>query len=181
MFTQNYMNYQKGVFMGADYVVTTANGTATTITGGLSVSLAGLGYALARGICRSISGAGNSPSDVSGVCFGTDPTPPTKNDITLPGLIAYGLTIESMGSLVGKVAEGIYAAWGSYTVKNTSTTLKNIYEIGIFVSLRSSASSGNYLPVLMERTVLPEPISLQPGEETIITHKITFNQTLSVD
>jgi hypothetical protein len=107
-----------------------------------------------------------------GVVFGSGTTAPTIDDIDLEHRITSGLSILSGGLSLGKVADGQYCAWASYTVTNTSEEEITISEIGILTNFVVSNSEN--AAILMERTVLDEPIVIAPGDQKIITYAINF-------
>lgn len=184
MFTQNYINHRWNCFFGLygsgnfipntgiygkNYVATT--GATTSGYKGFEIHQADIGRAMANPVISATFG--------EGIFFGTGPTPATVNDHTLESVIGSGIEIIYSTVSVGKEVDGRYSVCGQYTLRNTSGEPINIYEIGCFAKIYSSSSSSK--PVLMERTVLPEPITIGWGEVKLVTYKLTFNQTLNVE
>lgn len=77
---------------------------------------------------------------------------------------------------ISEETSGRYSISGLYTVRSTSEEEINIYEIGCFALVKS----GSYYPVLIERTVLSDPITIAPGEVKLVTYKVTFNTDLNL-
>lgn len=116
----------------------------------------------------------SAPSTFStvGVRIGTGVTPATADDYTLDSIITSGLTVVNPSAVTVTVENGAVAAYASYTLTNTGTTAVAISEIGLFCSEYDASS---YLTMLMDRTVLEEPIVINPGEAKPITYTIRFN------
>lgn len=178
MFTQNYINLQIGLFKNRVVKFYYQDGTSGTGSYTIYSDAYKLGDVMGTPKCANPVDSGNSLSG-SGLYFGSGSKPATKNDYTLESPIASGLSFSSGVTNVGKTKEGQYAAWVSHVVKNTSNDTINIYEIGLFTIAMVASSS--YKSILVERTVLTEPIVIPAGDEKIITYKITFNQTLNVE
>ena len=177
MFTKNYQLLRERLFRGG------TSSRELTSTGGVSCELDSsyayfryldIGYYMARIATRHETYAGSSSiiysTGLFGVVFGSGTTKPTIDDIDLENRITAGLSVTCGGLNLGKVADGQYCAWASYTVTNTSEEEITISEIGV---LTCYFNSGHY-PILMERTVLDEPITIPAGEQKIITYKINF-------
>lgn len=118
-----------------------------------------------------------------GVYFGTGSTPANLADHTLQSPITSGLTITNPSRvLLESEKEGQYTLSASYVLTNATEAELNIYEMGVVTPALVGGQYGSCLyPVLMERTVLTEPITIPPGASKLVTYKITFNQTLNVD
>lgn len=118
-----------------------------------------------------------------GIHVGTDPTPASKSDYKLGAPITSGLSASSGGLLTQKEADGRWAIFSQFILTNTSEVEINIWEIGIFTAVNAdnSFNSRQTWPVLMERTVFDEPITIQPGEQKLLIYKLTFNQTMNVE
>lgn len=120
-----------------------------------------------------------------GVYFGGGSTPATENDYKLESLISSGLSITNPSNILTvPEKDGRYSLVANYIVQNTTGAAINIYEIGLYSYLGDSYIIGQYMnwyPLLYERTVLSEPITIPAGRTKIITYKITFNQTLNVE
>lgn len=172
MFTQNYINLQKVAFMGGTATFKYQDGT----TGTPAVSLQSI-LGLRLGEAMQVPKCAN-PSDTftNSVYFGSGSTPATKDDFTLEAPITSGLSFAQGTSLCVKTQDGQYAAWVSHVVKNTTSNVINIYEIGLFAQIYNAGNTTSTKYVLMERTVLDEPIVIPAGEEKTVTYKLTFNQ-----
>lgn len=193
MFTDNYIKLSNLFFMGDSYKrFVNAAGNEQD---GYSYNLGsyGIGKYMKSGQCRSlVTTMKQDPNPDNSVCpgvyFGSGSTPATKADYTLASPITSGLAITSPSAVVwSDDGNGKHTACADFTVRNTSQSEINIYEIGLFSAVQSNYSgyNGNYSNqwwlTLMERTVLEEPITIAPGEAKLVTYKITFNQTLNVE
>lgn len=176
MFTQNYIDWQNLVFISSskNAYITAHDGTRVSIFRFISNSQndTTLGMSIPAAMQAPVC---QSPGSSQGLYFGTGTTPATKSNYTLESPITSGLSFTSKGTtVVGAEETGKYVASVSHNIKNTSESTISISEIGLFGRAYATSSSAY---VLLERTVLSEPIILGAGEEKIITYKITFNQT----
>lgn len=114
-----------------------------------------------------------------GVYFGSGSTPANKADITLESPITSGLEVSGKSTGCLNIAEGQYMVLGQYVLKNTTEAEINIYETGVFLPIQTATTS--WCLVMVDRTVLTEPITIAPGESKLVTYKLTFNQTLNVE
>ena len=117
-----------------------------------------------------------------GVYFGSDPTPATENDYKLGSMITSGLSIVNPSNVARSENADLGTVTNSavYTVTNTSENEINIYEIGWYTDHTSGSSSGlHYL--MLDRTVLDEPITIAPGEVEYIVYDLTFRWALILD
>lgn len=190
MFTNNYIKLKKMLFTGksSEDFVTTSGETQTGYLKG--AYLGELGQWLPTfpiGAIPKNSSTSSNPSGV-GVYFGSGSTPATKDDYTLESPINSSFSRESVSSLTLITDDpNVYSYVVTYTLKNISNSDINIYEMGVITGVTSSsnftptASTNVWWPVLMERVVLTEPITIHPGEMKSVTYKITFNQTLNVE
>ena len=126
---------------------------------------------------------GGTGSNV-GVYFGTGGTVPKVSDYTLESPITSGLaitnpSIENTGydpKFPMETDGKKYSLVPTYIVQNTSSAEINIREVGVFGAVcTSSSSNSSTINVLFERTVLSEPINIQPGKVKLITYRLTFN------
>ena len=195
MFTNNYIKFQKARFTVKDYTTscTLKNANNETVYGYLGNSYCpDIGAHMTTAKCNEFVVQNTSTTvatNVSqGVWFGTGSTPATKADYKLESPIESGLTITNPSALVWENdGNGKHTVYADFIVRNTTDAEINIYEIGVFTpfsaksstSLNATGYTVNY--ILMERTVLDEPISILPGESKLVTYKITFNQTLNVE
>ena len=191
MFTNNFIKIQKAIFMSVDASLIRSNGNTYRIGSANSYTyrFVGLGFWLNKGRCMEISTTYCRQADlpnkintdgIGGVWFGTSPTPPTKDDYTLGSAITSGLTVTSPSAITQKdEGDGKHTFLSDYIVRNDTDADISIYELGLFAA-PADANAYAY-NVLMERTVLTEPITIPAGESRLVTYKLTFNQTLSVD
>lgn len=101
-----------------------------------------------------------------GIVFGSGTTPPQKTDYKIENHIADGLTYSNNStSETNNVANWVQ------TVQNTSGEPITISEVGLF-----SAYRANSLCILLTRTVLDNPVVLQPNEVKTFTITIDYNK-----
>lgn len=189
MFTNNYLKFKKFWFFNTSQSVVDFAGESRTYTYGTNLYsvFADIGYYMDTARCRTIASGSSSNITMNGcnagIYFGSGSTPAAKSDYTLVNPITSGLTITNPSSLVYQEdGEGQHSYSASFILANTSDAEINIYEIGLFGQTAAYSSGARYYyPILMERTVLTEPINIQPGESKLVTYKVTFNQTLNVD
>lgn len=185
MFTNNYKNYRKAMFFN-DKTLNFKNYSGVSQTLLPQSSFYGdIGAVIKYGQCRTFSGStsyyGSAPSSVSGtysgVWFGKDSTPPAESDYTLGDPITSGLSITNSTPITMDNGDGVYVVQSSYILTNTSVEDITINEIGLFGELPWKDNNNYYysVPVLFERTVLAEPITIPAGEAKLITYKLTFN------
>ena len=188
MFTNNYINFQEMRFFyitssisnnfGKVYKFTGTDGTTLgasstyTLSAQKFSSQSDIGYRMSRPRCRNFPTLTEN-NVYCGVYFGSGSTPATKNDYKLESPITSGLTVvEPSPTPISCSENGKYEIMGVYTVTNSSDAEINIWEIGIVTQLCD-------WNVLMERTVLTEPVTIAPGKTKIINYKLTFNQSVS--
>lgn len=180
MFTKNYEQFRHMMFFN----IYNGNQTFTRETGATVKAGAQYNYSrdiganLHQGRCRTVD------ESYPGVYFGAGSTPATKNDYTLESPITSGLTITNpSAAAISTEGAGKYIVQSAFIVRNDTDAEINIYEIGFYTTInyyKNSTTTETY-PVLMERTVLTEPINILPGESKVVTYKLTFNQTLNVE
>lgn len=101
-----------------------------------------------------------------GIAFGSGTTPPQKTDYKLENHIADGLTYSNNStSETNNVANWVQ------TVQNTSGETITISEVGLFSSYASGSPT-----VLLTRTVLDNPVVLQPNDVKTFTITIDYNK-----
>jgi hypothetical protein len=187
MFTNNFINLQKAAFMNGTATLKRPNNSTMDVyvnDSDCTLRYAGLGYWLGVGRCQNIVASASTTSfnknaGVGGIWFGNSPTPATKDDYTLGNVITSGLTITTPSNITQKNdVEGNYSFLSDFVVRNTTEADINIFEIGLF----AAPVNGNYaFNILMEHTVLTEPITIPAGESKLVTYAIRFNQTMGVD
>lgn len=196
MLTNNYLEYRKMMFTGAgmnaapdphnnDWKVVGTNGSTLS---GLNAQYSGrgdLGWWMNKGRCQAITSANTTKEAQAGVFFGSGSTPASPDDYTLESPIISGLTITNTNQLYlyNEDENGSVELTGTFLLQNTSDAEINISEMGIITAFGSGISSGTiqFLPVLMERTVLPEPVSIQPGCAKVITYKVRQNLAINAE
>lgn len=101
-----------------------------------------------------------------GIVFGSGTTPPQKTDYKLNNHITTGLTYNNNSTSTNNNV----VSWVQ-TVQNTSTEQITITEVGLF-----SAYSDSQPTLLLTRTVLDNPVILQPNEVKTFTITIDYNK-----
>lgn len=112
----------------------------------------------------------------AGVHFGSGSTPASKTDYCLESYIG-SLGIQNGSRIYVNEGDGVHSYHVTFGVTNNNAEEIVIREIGLSVPVITSktSSSTKCYPVLLERTVLDEPIPIAPGETKLVTYKITFN------
>lgn len=114
----------------------------------------------------SIGGYNNYYPNHRGIVFGSGTTPPQKTDYKLENHIADGLIyFNNNTSETNKIANWVQ------TVQNTSSEPITISEVGLF-----SAFTTDCISVLLTRTVLDNPVVLQPNDVKTFTITIDYNK-----
>lgn len=189
MLTQNYYNLIANMIgsAGHEYGSSTIGADARN-PGLLWIDVFGVPYS--EGYCFG----GSFPYEVNaslrlnntnindpGIVIGTDGTTPTIRDIQLGSMITSGVSMSLASTKHGCDAPGIPYVEYKISVTNTGSDPITIREIGYRQKMcyenSSSASSRTYL-VLLDRTVLTEPLTIQAGDSGIIDYKL---QTLPVE
>lgn len=129
----------------------------------------GIGGASIRSVAPThynFTGYGNFFPNFRGIVFGSGTTPPQKTDYKIENHIADGLTYSNNStSKTNNIANWVQ------TVQNTSSEPITISEVGLF-----SAYNPRDLCVLLTRTVLDNPVVLQPNEVKTFTITIDYNK-----
>lgn len=106
--------------------------------------------------------------NTTGLYFGTGDTSPSVKDYTLSGEIITGLSSDTVKTTIS-VSDGYTELQATVVVTNTKSSSVTIKEIGLF----GLFSADNIVkPVLMDRIVLPTPITLVVGESKSITYNL---------
>lgn len=101
-----------------------------------------------------------------GIVFGSGTTPPQKTNYKMENHIANGLIYsDNSTSETNNIVHWVQ------TVQNTSSEPITISEVGLF-----SSSNPTYFSVLLTRTVLDNPVVLQPNEVKTFTITIDYNK-----
>lgn len=164
MFTKNYIEFKKAVFLGGLSYGSFIDMNEASVSPA-DFGTADIGAMMRTARCRTPA------ANYGGVYFGTGATPAKRSDIKLEAVITTGLTITNSGNTLLAYENGVGTATSSYTVKNYTESEITIKEIGCYTTFGSSKTS----PVLFERTVLDEPITIPPGVTKLVTYKLTFN------
>lgn len=113
----------------------------------------------------------------SGVVIGSDNTPPTEDDYALGSLITDANVIGVVNPVRGVDNNGYPYLILNVTVLNNTDAAITISEIGLIsfnfrcASTQSGGSTSD-INLLLDRTVLTNPVTLQPGRSTDIEYKI---------
>lgn len=187
MLTRNYYAYRKLMFSGGPslsgthpeqimfYPVDGSYIGSSPIVKHDLTKYGDFGYWLTRAKCTSFPNRyETSASKAGGVFFGSGATPATQYDYKLETPITSGLSIVNPSQYsFNDNGNGQWTFSASYVVTNTTTAEITIREIGIVTAVNTDSST--YYPVLMERTVLDEPITIPAGDAKLITVKLTQN------
>lgn len=121
----------------------------------------------------------SNTTSVFGVWLGRGNTPATLADYKLENPITSGLLITNQGQYKFSEENGVWTYLSSAILTNTTSEDIIIWEIGFVTAL--AAATKAWYPVLMERTVLTEPITVPAGGAKLLTLKLTQNNVLSVE
>lgn len=179
MFTKNYMNLKRTRELGVVYSIVPVFGTTYPLSTTECVPGEGILCAMRYAKCQGFATESVSDdTDYIGLWFGSGATPATADDYCLESPITEGLTIVNNGRIETSDGESTWTFTASYFVTNTTETTISIYEMGLVCLTRCHQYSYKYyFQTLMERTVLSEPIVIEPGETKNISYSITFNHT----
>lgn len=197
MFTNNYINSRYNAFFGVQYDTAIAspfgeitykryirtNGSQTSPRSSIVYDIGG---AMNNPRCQEISTSNTLNYSVAkvnnmGVYFGTGSTPASLTDYTLESPITKGLAFAGGIEKVPAYKNGKGEVIASYIVTNTSDAEISIWEIGCFVPTQDGSNTSSYAMIMLERTVLTEPITIPAGEAKMVTYKVVFNHTTGVD
>lgn len=182
MFTNNFFQMQESGFLDSKITVVLPDASQMKSVYA-KYSYNSPGKYMRYGRCRSIVSTPLASSQLAtycGIYFGSGSTPANKNDYTLESVIESGLSISNPSSLVqSNDGNGKYSFSSPIVISNTSDAEININEIGLF--LPGGENGSQWYLLLMERTVLTEPITIAPGESKLVEYKLTFNQTMNVE
>ena len=115
--------------------------------------------------------------------FGTGNALPTINDYKLSGEIIKGLSSSNVTTTqvfehVGDVNKLVT----TYTISNTTSSDIIIGEIGIMNTIRVYYQKSNsydvYVPILLERTALDEPITIPAGGIGRVTYTLEMEDAI---
>lgn len=120
----------------------------------------------------SMSRIATTPAtSLSGIILGTGDTPPTVDDHRLAGDII--TTIASSVAVSFEMEEGGTILTSLCTITNSGSDPITIREVGLFGKGKSSNYDSD--AVLVERTVLDSPLTIEPGSVGQLTYTIKLN------
>ena len=111
----------------------------------------------------------------AGVIIGTGTTPATVSDYKLDSQITTGVSFVNSGATSFNVDDDGYSMFVTSGVTNNGTEPLPVSEIGLVAQLYNGNSASNYCYPLLDRTVLEEPIVINPGETKQLTYTIRMN------
>lgn len=146
-------------------------------------------YYVTGGTSGFYGGAGNLDSPVistgiaQGIYFGTDATPPSEDDYFLKSRITSGITASLVYTkFMQSAASKTIGISRTYLITNNSTSDITICEVGQVVRAeihyyprKSNTSNATY--TLVDRTVLGEPVTIQPGSSAEIVYEMSVVDT----
>lgn len=107
-------------------------------------------------------------SSYGGVIFGDGDTPVKYADNKLSGNVIS--TITASANITKENSEDAIGVTGLYTITNTGSESITIKEVGLLVNSRGTASEEN--AVLIERTILDEPVTIPAGGVGQVTYTV---------
>lgn len=113
----------------------------------------------------------------AGISLGTDDTPATENDYNLGNTITSGINM-AVSKKAATFVDGQPALKYVLTVTNTGAEAVTVREVGIKQSVQSDTYPGHILSstilhgVLIDRTVLDAPVTIQPGDAAVIEYSL---------
>lgn len=109
---------------------------------------------------------------LSGVVLGTGNTPATLDDYKLAGTMI--TTFTYTGSSTSAETDKGYECTGTYTITNTGTATFTISEVGLQTTLHTQ-NNGGAGQMLIDRTVLENPLTIEAGGIGVLTYTIRMN------
>ena len=162
MLTKNFYSFMRAAFQGTNAVFVTTNGTEVSKT-----------Y-YNPNLPFAIMNKWGSDKSTAGVSFGTGTTPATVSDYALESILG---TTQIGVSTPSAVSFSRYATYEEYTVTfgitNKTAEAITISEVGLTACPNTNGTP--YPFVLVDRTVLAEPITIPAGQSKQITYTIRFN------
>ena len=145
-----------------------------------SISLSGSAYQSNRfdgGVFSSVNiGGSSSNSNVIGIYIGTGDTAPTPDDYTLESPLTSSSITRTGNSNASALLDennNVIGVRKMVTYQNITSDNIIVKEIGTFWDAYWGNSSSNHNIFLIERTVLDEPVTLEPNG----TITVAFDQT----
>lgn len=148
-------------------------GAAQKITANLGgdMLMIGLDPSSSGNTTPSIGVLNTKNSSGGGVILGTGDTSPTYADYKLSGNIIS--TFSYMQNTKKSVTDKGIQLSATYTITNTGTEAFTIREVGL-IAAASNSSSASY-KLLLERTVLDSPVTIEPNGVGQVTYTININ------
>ena len=162
MLTKNFYSYMRAVFQDtlAEFVKT--DGTAVSKI----YYNADNPFVVMKNWAASIS--------VAGVSFGTGTTPATASDYVIESILDNTQISVTVPSAVSFSRTDTYDEYSvTFGITNKTAEAITISEVGLTASPNTQGSPFPF--VLVDRTVLDEPITIPAGESKQITYTIRFN------
>lgn len=155
---------------------TDMTGAEQSITAGNGHWMIQIGYSSAASSYNfpQISVLEKSANGKGGAIIGTGNTPPTYEDYTLAGDVISTFNYTQVTKK--ETTDNGVKFTATYSITNTGTEAFTISEIGLQAS--SSSSSGASVKLLLERTVLDSPVTIEPGAVGQVTYTINVNMPL---
>ena len=110
----------------------------------------------------------------SGVLFGDGDTPVTVDDYNIKGNRITNLTVSS-NSVVNYSDSNKATMTVNYTVTNNNATDVTIKEIAMFKMTQKSGSNNTAFYLMLDRTVLDSPVTIEAGGIGQVTYTIDMN------
>ena len=143
------------------------NGEETTIQKGL---LADSGSGIKPAMLNPVSSYYSTAN--YGVVFGSGTTPPTVNDYKLESTISDTLTFTKPSAVTLNETDDYWEMSATYGISTSSD--KTISEVGVFVTYNGTTDISK--SVMIDRTVLENPIVIPAGQSKQVTYTIRLNK-----
>ena len=112
----------------------------------------------------------------SGVIIGTGTTPATASDYKLESqLLSASVKFNGTTSVSYNMDDDGVSLFSTTNAQNVGTEPIAVSEVGLVGKLFYGSGSSNLCNVLLDRTVLEEPIVINPGETKQLTYTIRMN------
>lgn len=119
----------------------------------------------------------SSSNGSTGTYFGTGTTPSTIDDYKVESWLntSTQITVTNPSDFSFSVEAGALVASATFGVTNKTSAAIPVSEICYVAMLYTGTSSSSTKPALVDRTVLEEPIVINPGESKQLTYTIRMN------
>lgn len=174
MFTKTFKEMPHHMITGDSFQLKTVNGSTYTISIPETIDNGYQSYftqyalripGMMKGTLYSES---LSYSSTGGVCFGTGTAAPTEDDYT----ITQKVLNSSVATVAVVVEQNGSTITGTYTIINISTSAFTITEVGMFGNCMYNKNRSYCY--LVDRTLLEEPLTINPSESGKIVYTITI-------